>query len=137
MLLKSIIGNALLSAASLWPVVSAAVAARDARGLTAIRQAGPACTEGSIIKNLWFVEKLNVTYTRDELVKPGNASWAITNTLTNTTQQLRCNLRANYACEFKGTPGDAGLYIWLQINLDVAAFYLNQSVSCATGASSM
>jgi hypothetical protein len=83
-----------------------------------------------------MVERLNVTYTRDELVTPGNASWTITNTLTNTTQQLRCNLRANYACEFKETPADAGLHIWLQINLDVASFYLNQSLSCATQASS-
>ncbi|KAK4236971.1 hypothetical protein C8A03DRAFT_45131 [Achaetomium macrosporum] len=105
--------NAIIAAASITP-----------------RQSPSACSDGATIENLWLVERLNVTYTSDELVRPGNASWTITNTLTNTTERLSCTLRANYICELNGTPGDASFHIWLQINLDIATFTLNQSLPC-------
>jgi hypothetical protein len=111
------------------------IASRDPRTLAEIRQASPSCSDGETIKNLWLVEQLNVTYTSDERVKPGNASFTLTNTLAHTTERIGCSLRANYICELHGTPGDASLYIWLQINLDVARFTLNQSVPCGTGPS--
>lgn len=142
MMMKSsrfVIANALLAMVLLlWPaVVSARTTSRGPWDLSEPRQsATPDCSDGSTIKNLWLVERLNVTYSRDELVVPGNASFTVTNTLANTTERITCNLRANYRCELKGTPGDASLYIWLQINLDVASLSLNQTVSCASGTTS-
>lgn len=94
------------------------------------------CSEGASITNLWLVERLNVSYTDDELVRPGNASWTLTNTMLNTTERLTCPLRANYVCEMDGTPQDKGLYIWLQINLDEARFTFNESLSCGDAADS-
>lgn len=66
------IGILLSSASNATPVVP-----RGSEALTEIRQSPPICSDGAIIKNLWLVEQLNVTYTSDELVKPGNASWTI------------------------------------------------------------
>lgn len=74
-----------------------------------------------------------MTYTADELVRPGNASFTISNKLTNTTERLHCALRANYICEIKSSEGDNSFGIWLQINLDVATFTLNQSLPCGDG----
>jgi hypothetical protein len=96
--------------------------------------ASPVCSEGTIIRDLWLVRQLNVSYTDDELVRPGNASWIITNTMKNTTEQLTCPLRSNYVCEMNGTPQDPSLDIWLQINLDSASFTLNESLSCESTA---
>ncbi|KXX82010.1 hypothetical protein MMYC01_201515 [Madurella mycetomatis] len=94
------------------------------------QEPGPACSDGATIENLWLVKDLNVTYTSDELVRPGNATFTITNNLTNETERIHCALRANYVCDIRGTPGDDSLSIWLQINLDVARFTLNQSLAC-------
>lgn len=97
---------------------------------TARQQSAPACSDGATIGDLWLVKDLNVTYTSDELVRPGNATFTITNNLTNETERIHCALRANYVCDIRGTPGDDSLTIWLQINLDVARFTLNQSLPC-------
>lgn len=94
------------------------------------RQPSPTCSDGATIEGLWLVDQLNVTYTEDELVQPGNATWRITNTLTNTTERLRCPLRSNYRCEINGSPEDDSLRIWLQINIDLATFSINQSLPC-------
>jgi hypothetical protein len=94
------------------------------------RQPFPTCSDGATIEGLWLVDQLNVTYTEDELVQPGNATWRITNTLTNTTERLRCPLRSNYRCEINGSPEDDSLRIWLQINIDLATFSINQSLPC-------
>ncbi|KAK3304959.1 uncharacterized protein B0T15DRAFT_256332 [Chaetomium strumarium] len=114
----------------LVPVSARCAIYRDTRASIAPRQSPSACSDGTTIENLWLVERLNVTYTSDELVRPGNASWTVTNTLTNTTERISCTLRANYICELNGTPGDASFHIWLQINLDVATFTLNQTLPC-------
>ena len=129
--LRSIVGDGFLAVVLVWPAVNNALAtSRKIRELSQIRQLPTVCSEGDTIKNLWRVEHLNVTYTTDELVRPGNASFSIT---TGTeTQKLFCTLRANYVCEMKETPGDPGLYIWLQINVGVASFSLDQSLSCGT-----
>ncbi len=102
----------------------------------ATRQSETVCSDGATIEKLWLVEHLNVTYTENELVRPGNASWTITNNLAKTTEHLSCALRANYICELNGTPGDAGLHIWVQINLDVAAFSMNQTIPCGSSGGS-
>jgi hypothetical protein len=117
----------------LVPVSARSATYRDTRASIASRHSAPACADGTTIENLWLVERLNVTYTSDELVHPGNASWSITNTLTNTTERINCTLRANYICELNGTPGDASFHIWLQINLDTATFTLNQTLPCRNG----
>ncbi len=129
--LKSIVGDGLLAAVLLWPAVNDALAtSRKIRELSEIRQLPTVCSEGDTIKNLWRVEHLNVTYTTDELVGRSNASFTITS--LGTTQRLVCTLRANYVCEMKETLGYPGLYIWLQINVGVASFSLDQSLSCGT-----
>jgi hypothetical protein len=95
-----------------------------------LRQPPPTCSGGTTIEDLWVVDQLNVTYTHDETVRPGNAAWRLANTMTSDVEVLRCNLRANYICELNGTPGDSGLHVWLQINLDVARITINQSLPC-------
>ena len=129
---RQIVGAAFSIGALYANLVNAAPAGHQ-HGVAPVssRQSFPVCTDGSIIKNMWLVDQLNVAYTSDELVRPGNASFAITNNLTNTTETIRCSLRANYVCEVHGTPGYDSLQIWLQINLDVARFTLNQSLVCS------
>ncbi|KAH6848421.1 hypothetical protein B0I37DRAFT_377579 [Chaetomium sp. MPI-CAGE-AT-0009] len=92
----------------------------------------PACSDGATIEDLWLIKQVNVTHTKDELVQPGSASWTVTNTFTNITERLTCTLRANYICEINGTPEEDSFHIWLQINLNVAAFTFNQSLPCGS-----
>ncbi|KAK4198086.1 hypothetical protein QBC40DRAFT_230639 [Triangularia verruculosa] len=82
---------------------------------------------------LWVVENLVVEYTGDEVLQRGNATFTLTNTDTETTETLRCSLRANYICEFYGIPSDANLDIWLQLNLNVASFTLNKTLPGCLG----
>ncbi|KAK0667083.1 hypothetical protein QBC41DRAFT_141945 [Cercophora samala] len=82
---------------------------------------------------LWVVENLTVEYTGDEVLQRGNATFALTNTNTEVTETLRCSLRANYICEFYGTPSDPNLDIWLQLNLNVASFTLNKTLPGCLG----
>ncbi|KAK3906159.1 hypothetical protein C8A05DRAFT_12086 [Staphylotrichum tortipilum] len=114
-------------------VVNAAPTGHEGDGAAvAIRQSQVACSDGATVEKLWLVERLNVTYTENELVRHGNASWTIVNTLAKTTEHLSCALRANYICELNGTPGDPSLHIWVQINLDVATFSINQTITCGS-----
>ncbi|KAK4150225.1 hypothetical protein C8A00DRAFT_46330 [Chaetomidium leptoderma] len=131
--LRSVVGAVLAVGALLWPTVYATPTPYGGtRASVATRQTPSACSEGGTIESLWLVKQLNVTYANDLTVQPGNASWTITNTLTNTTKQIRCPLRANYICELDATLGESDLHIWLQINLDVARFSLNQSLPCGS-----
>ncbi|KAK4172415.1 hypothetical protein QBC36DRAFT_197051 [Triangularia setosa] len=82
---------------------------------------------------LWVVENLEVEYTGDEVLQRGNATFTLTNTNTKVTETLRCSLRANYICEFYGTPSDPDLDIWLQLNLNVASFTLNKTLPGCLG----
>ncbi|KAK4139913.1 uncharacterized protein C8A04DRAFT_15399 [Dichotomopilus funicola] len=86
------------------------------------------CSDKTPIQGLWEVTHVNVTHDQPE--RPGTASWSVLNTLTNTTEDLNCTLRANYICELDGTPEDDSFHIWLQINLNIAAFTLNQTLTC-------
>ncbi|KAL1841796.1 hypothetical protein VTJ49DRAFT_6549 [Mycothermus thermophilus] len=119
--LKRIFNLGLATVLSLHPVIEAS---------PVVRQATPVCTDGGTIENLWLVEELQVAYTHDERVRPGTASWRITNTVSGAVEELSCNLRANYICELAGTPTDPSLQVWLQINLDVARITINQSLPC-------
>jgi hypothetical protein len=129
--LQPILVSALVAVVSLWPAVYATPTPYGTVASTAVRETTPTCSDGAIIEKLWLVDQLNVTHTTDELVQPGSASWSLTNTLTNSTERLNCTLRANYICEMNGTPGDDSFHIWLQINLNLATFTLNQSLPCA------
>ncbi|KAK0736534.1 hypothetical protein B0T21DRAFT_332998 [Apiosordaria backusii] len=82
---------------------------------------------------LWVVENLEVEYTGDEVLQRGNATFTLTNTNTEVTETLRCSLRANYICEFYGTPSDPNLDIWVQLNLNVATFTLNKTLPGCLG----
>ena len=134
MLLTSLVATAVIAiAGSLGTAVNASPTEhQDTGALLAIRQPQPVCSDGATIEKLWLVEQLNVTYTENELVRHGNASWTLTNNLAKTTEHISCTLRANYICELNGTPADAALHIWVQINLDVAMFSINQTIPCDT-----
>ncbi|KAL2261100.1 hypothetical protein VTK26DRAFT_4701 [Humicola hyalothermophila] len=95
------------------------------------RQATADCSEGAVIEDLWLVKNLNVNFTDDERVRQANATFTITSSLTDTTETIHCPLRANYICEVYGTPAQDNLQIWLQINLGIAKFTLNQTVDCS------
>lgn len=137
MLFTSLFAPAVIAISGLLGAAANATPTRHGTGaLVALQQSAAACSDGATIQKLWLVEHLNVTYTENELVRHGNASWTITNTLSKTTEHLSCSLRANYICELNGTPGDAGLHIWVQINLDVAAFSINQTISCGSESAS-
>lgn len=97
-------------------------------GSVAPRQQILDCSNKTPIQGLWELTHVNVTHDQPE--QPGTASWSVLNTLTNTTEDLNCTLRANYICELDGTPEDDSFHIWLQINLNVAAFTLNQTLAC-------
>ncbi|KAK4224372.1 hypothetical protein QBC38DRAFT_446491 [Podospora fimiseda] len=92
------------------------------------------CTAENTIPSAWVIDKLSVNYTDDETIRPGKASFTLTDNQRKTTENLRCDLRANYVCEFKGTPGDKDLGIWVQLNLGIASFTLNRTlVGCGEG----
>ncbi|KAK3386797.1 hypothetical protein B0H63DRAFT_140891 [Podospora didyma] len=95
----------------------------------------PACVDSETIPNLWSVQELSVTYTDDELVSQGNASFILSNHVTRYTESLRCSLRANYVCEFHGTPGDKDLEIWVQLNLQLASITISEPWACDAGSS--
>src|SRR5687767_6243269 len=98
--LRAIFAAALTVGSLLWGEGKATpTLRRDTGSAVAVRQPSVACSDGATIEGLWLVDQLNVRYTQDELVQPGNATWRITNTLTNTTERLRCPLRSNYRCE--------------------------------------
>ncbi|KAK0610137.1 hypothetical protein B0T17DRAFT_658662 [Bombardia bombarda] len=92
-----------------------------------------ACANGATIPNLWSVQDLSVTYTNDETIGPGRANFTISNTQTNYTETIRCNLRANYVCELKGTPGDKDLHLWLQVNLQDGSVTFDHPWPCDGG----
>ncbi|KAK4245101.1 hypothetical protein C7999DRAFT_16677 [Corynascus novoguineensis] len=102
-----------------------------------VRQISSVCEHGAIVPDLWLVDGLNVKYTNDEQAQPGNASWTLTNTLTNVTEHINCPLRLNYICDMNGTPKDSGLHIWLQINLNIAALSFNQTLPCGNETTAM
>jgi hypothetical protein len=96
------------------------------------RQVNPGCTTPETIPSLWVIDKLSVEYTEDETIRRGNASFTLTDNQRKTKENLRCELRSNYVCEFQGTPEDRDLNIWVQLNLGVARFTLNRTlVGCA------
>lgn len=87
------------------------------------------CTDGATIPNLWLVKDLKVAYAQNDGDPPSNASFSLTNTWTNVTETLRCNLRANYQCQFSGTPQNSNIVIWLQLNL-AAYFTMEETQKC-------
>lgn len=95
-----------------------------------VRQTQPdVCVDGAKIPNLWSVRDLLVIYSADDGQTPSNATFTISNTRTNTTETLHCNLRANYQCSFAGTPKDKTTNVWFQLNLR-AYFSFSQTQSC-------
>ncbi|KAK4167492.1 hypothetical protein QBC43DRAFT_177225, partial [Cladorrhinum sp. PSN259] len=88
------------------------------------------------IPSLWVIDKLSVEYTEDETIRRGNASFTLTDNQRKTAENLRCELRSNYVCEFQGTPEDRDLNIWVQLNSGMARFTLNRTlVGCAENGS--
>ncbi|KAK3311901.1 hypothetical protein B0H66DRAFT_539017 [Apodospora peruviana] len=116
--------------ASLQPHVQAAPSPVPSSADTPPATSSDLCSDHATVNNLWAIKGLKVTYTPDETKKQGNATFILTNTRTKITEALSCPLRFNYICEFHGTPGDPGLSIWLQLNLQMAYITINQSWAC-------
>jgi len=118
--------------ASLQSCVQAAPSSLSPRNPTEIQAAAPPdlCSDNSTVQGLWSVKELTVTYVPDLTKGSGTGAFTLTNTRTNFSEKLKCTLRANYLCDYQGTPGDPGLSIWLQLNLDIAYITINQSWSC-------
>jgi len=95
-----------------------------------IRQAQPDyCINGANIPNLWSVRDLLVIYSANDGQPPSNATFTISNTRTNLTETLHCDLRANYQCSFTGTPKDKTTNVWFQLNLR-AYISFSQTQAC-------
>ncbi|KAM7189425.1 hypothetical protein V8F20_010155, partial [Naviculisporaceae sp. PSN 640] len=88
------------------------------------------CADNATVKDLWTVESLRVTYASDLTSGSGRSTFKLTNTRTNFSEELSCALRANYVCEYKGTPADPGLNIWMQLHIETAFVTINQSWPC-------
>ncbi|KAK4210555.1 hypothetical protein QBC37DRAFT_254281, partial [Rhypophila decipiens] len=88
------------------------------------------CADSATVKDLWTVQGLKVTYASDLTRDSGKSTFKLTNTRTNFSEELSCSLRANYVCEYKGTPADPGLNIWMQLHIEKAYVTINQSYPC-------
>ncbi|KAK0649756.1 hypothetical protein B0T16DRAFT_410665 [Cercophora newfieldiana] len=99
--------------------------------LPARQSAAPACTAGTSIPKLYTFGDLRVTYPASDniLGAQSTASFTITNTKTNTSEALACNLRGSYTCQFNGTPKNPKLEVWLQLNL-FALFSFRDATPC-------
>ncbi|KAK5657405.1 hypothetical protein OQA88_2975 [Cercophora sp. LCS_1] len=86
-----------------------------------IRQTNNTCTPGASFANLYTFGNLRVNYPASGTGSQSTAAFSITNTRTNQTEALTCNLRIGYQCQFSGTPRNPELQIWLQLNL--AAYF--------------
>lgn len=117
---------------SLQSYVQAAPNPLPPRSVTDTEAAAPPdiCSGNATVQDLWSIKGLTVTYVPDLTKGSGTGAFTLTNTRTNYSEALKCNLRANYLCDYQGTPGDPGLSIWLQLNLDIAYITINQSWAC-------
>ncbi|KAK5653417.1 hypothetical protein OQA88_8902 [Cercophora sp. LCS_1] len=86
------------------------------------------CTKS--IPNLWSITDFVAHLTDDETVAKGNATFTLVNTQTGNKEELKCNLRFNYLCEWLPTPGDKETNVWLAMNEGRAAVTVNQGWSC-------
>lgn len=128
---KHIFGSALIAGMlSQVPVGATPSKYRELFRPTTTLRRDAACVDGETIEKLWLLKDLNVTFGGEGLLDPGNATWTLTNTLTNVTESFDCSLLANYRCDIHGTPKDSSLQIWIQINLNIADVSLNQSLPC-------
>ncbi|KAK3396900.1 hypothetical protein B0T20DRAFT_244986 [Sordaria brevicollis] len=118
------------------------------------------CTPNtSSIPHLWSVQIQNITYSIPSSDSqfgsiPGTATFSITNTLTNSTNNITCSMRFDSLCEIKiqpavtatgsgnkeseegvlGVLGEEGvLDIHLQVLIEVAYVTVVQNVTCAAG----
>ncbi|KAK1757060.1 hypothetical protein QBC47DRAFT_359535 [Echria macrotheca] len=90
---------------------------------------------GTTLPHIWSLHDLKVTYppsTNPLGTNTYTASFAITDTRSNTTQTLKCTLRAGYQCTFTSTPRDPNLYVYMQLNL-AAYFSFVETKTCGGG----
>lgn len=115
------------------PIISSPISNPPLSGLLK-RQTDPLCSTKEKIPSLWIIDHLTINYTDDETIRPGNASFRLTDNLKGgIKEELSCALRANYVCEFKGTGSDKQLGIWVQLNLGVASFTLTRGLEGCEG----
>ncbi|KAK3343418.1 hypothetical protein B0T25DRAFT_634527 [Lasiosphaeria hispida] len=98
--------------------------------ISAIPTTRAACVPGQTLPSLWTIPSITIVYTPDELLRPGNATFTLTNTAAATTETIHCPLRFNSLCELAGTPADKDLHLWLQVNLQVASLTINYPWAC-------
>jgi len=78
----------------------------------------------------WTISGLQIHYSDDSFV-PGNVTFSLTSSLTNTTEDIKCEVPFNYACRMNGTPKNKDLNLQLQFVPDTALAILNQTWVCA------
>jgi hypothetical protein len=74
----------------------------------------------------WTISKLSVTF-GEEVSIGGTMSFDLTNSVTNTTDALKCSLRANSRCEIAGTPTDKNIHIYIQTMVGTMYVTINQT----------
>jgi hypothetical protein len=78
----------------------------------------------------WTISNLTVSYSDDSFV-PGNTTFSLWSSLSNTTEDIKCEVPFNYACRLNGTPKNKDLNLQLQFGPDSAIAILNQTWVCA------
>ena len=79
----------------------------------------------------WTISGLEVHYSDDSPVIPGNTTFSLTSSLSNTTEEITCPVPFNYACRLNGTPKNKDLNLQIQFGPDMALAFLNQTFVCA------
>ncbi|KAK3389388.1 hypothetical protein B0H63DRAFT_98316 [Podospora didyma] len=74
----------------------------------------------------WKIHNLTVTYS-DESYTPGNATFTLTESVSNSSEALGCEVSFNYRGAIQGTPAHPGLNILLLFGIDTAFVTVNQT----------
>jgi len=102
----------------------------------------PFCTPGTTFPALYTFSNLLVSYAPSATslgagapTTQSTASFTLTNSQTNLSESLTCNLRIGYQCQMSGTPKNPNLQVWLQLNLAAYFSFLERmpGVPCEGG----
>lgn len=84
----------------------------------------------------WTILGLTITYSDDSFV-PANVSFALVNSITNKTENIKCQAPFNYACRLNSTAEDKDLQLRLEFHTDEAYASFNQTWKCVDEPSSL
>lgn len=69
--------------------------------------------------------------TSDSVGNTGRASFTLSNSLTGASDDLSCQLVANYRCSFAGTPSDKTVTVEIDVRSGALDVSIDQTVTCA------